>query len=245
MATPIGSPRVPSTVGSALVTPVAQDAVEPDDSAHAARCASHASLGRSANATLLASPAEDDQSAPLHVPLLPCTAVAMPGTINASTPAADARALPALPAFSASACCAPFCFSSDRSVPSWGPRGCPDPFWFRARRPWSSDYRPGVLQTRAPHLLWSGAGQEWAFAPPYDFWPFGPATRTRCSASCTGPGDALGSEASARIAADIMAIAQGVATTQADLEILRNGVADITECLENKIRDMWDLLRLR
>ena len=36
-------------------------------------------------------------------------------------------------------------------------------------------------------------------------------------------GDALGPEASARIATDIMAIAQGVATTQADLEILRNG----------------------
>ena len=34
--TPIGSPRVPSTVGSSLVTPVARDA-EPDDSAHAAR----------------------------------------------------------------------------------------------------------------------------------------------------------------------------------------------------------------
>ena len=75
MVTPIGSPRVPSTVGSSLVTPVARDAVEPDDSAHAARCASHASLARSANATLLASPAEDDQSAPLHVPLLPCTAL--------------------------------------------------------------------------------------------------------------------------------------------------------------------------
>ncbi|CAE7612647.1 unnamed protein product [Symbiodinium sp. CCMP2592] len=31
LATPIGSPRVPSTVGSSLVTPVARDAVEPDD----------------------------------------------------------------------------------------------------------------------------------------------------------------------------------------------------------------------
>ena len=103
MATPIGSPRVPSTVGSSLVTPVARDAVEPDESAHAARCASHASLARSPDASLLASPAEDNQSAPLHVPLLPCTAFATPGTINASMPAADARALPALPAFSASA----------------------------------------------------------------------------------------------------------------------------------------------
>ena len=46
-----------------------------------------------------------------------------------------------------------------------------------------------------------------------------------------------------RIAADILAIAQGVADTQADLEILRTGVSDITECLENKIRDMWDLVQ--
>ena len=98
MATPIGSPRVPSTVSSSLVMPAARDDVEPDDSAHAARCASHASLARSANASLLASPAEDDQSALLHVPLLPCTASATPGTMNA-----DTRALPALLAFSASA----------------------------------------------------------------------------------------------------------------------------------------------
>eukprot|EP00439_Symbiodinium_sp_Y106_P038017 s5205_g4.t1 len=54
-------------------------------------------------------------------------------------------------------------------------------------------------------------------------------------------GDALGPEASARIATDIMAIAQGVATTQADLEILRNGVADITE--ERKIRETWDFVQ--
>eukprot|EP00439_Symbiodinium_sp_Y106_P071245 s2749_g12.t1 len=46
----------------------------------------------------------------------------------------------------------------------------------------------------------------------------------------------------ARIATDIMAIAQGVAATQADLEILRTGVADITECLESKIREMWDFV---
>ena len=125
MVTPIGSPRVPSTVGSSLVTPVARDAVEPDDSAHAARCASHASLARSANATLLASPAEDDQSAPLHVPLLPCTASATLGTINASTPAADARALPALPAFSASAASAAHPFAS---FPSVGIQRAPGPY---------------------------------------------------------------------------------------------------------------------
>ena len=55
-------------------------------------------------------------------------------------------------------------------------------------------------------------------------------------------GDALGPEATARIAADIMAIVQGVATTQADLEILRNGVSDITECLEGKIRETWEFI---
>eukprot|EP00439_Symbiodinium_sp_Y106_P045495 s1021_g5.t1 len=89
----------------------------PDESAHAARCASHAShasLARSADASLLPSPAEDNQSAPLHVPLLPCTAFATPGTMNASMPAADARALPALPAFSASAASAAHPFASFR-----------------------------------------------------------------------------------------------------------------------------------
>ncbi|CAE6956816.1 JNK [Symbiodinium sp. CCMP2592] len=55
--------------------------------------------------------------------------------------------------------------------------------------------------------------------------------------------EAIGSDASARIAADILAIAQGVTNTQADLDILRNGVSDITEALENKIRDMWELLQ--
>ena len=49
--------------------------------------------------------------------------------------------------------------------------------------------------------------------------------------------DALGSEPSAHIAADVLAIAQGMADTQADLEILRNGVSDIAETLENKISD--------
>ena len=39
-----------------------------------------------------------------------------------------------------------------------------------------------------------------------------------------------------------MVIAQGVATTQADLEILRSGVADVTECLEGKIRETWDFV---
>ena len=165
MATPIGSPRVPSTVGSSLMTPVERDAVEPDESAHAARCASHASLARSADATLLVSPVEDDQSAPLHVPPLLCTAFATPGTMNASMPAADARALPALSAFSASAASAaqPFAslptdFSScplslrgdpegARALFGSGPdgRGPPisDPASLRPARPTSSGPAPG------------------------------------------------------------------------------------------------------
>ena len=53
--------------------------------------------------------------------------------------------------------------------------------------------------------------------------------------------DALGSEPSAHIAADVLAIAQGVADTQADLEILRNGVSDIAETLENKISDNGEI----
>ncbi|CAE6971381.1 unnamed protein product, partial [Symbiodinium sp. CCMP2592] len=55
--------------------------------------------------------------------------------------------------------------------------------------------------------------------------------------------EAIGSEASARIATDILAIAQGVTNTQADLDILRNGVSDIAEALEDKIREMWELLQ--
>ena len=52
--------------------------------------------------------------------------------------------------------------------------------------------------------------------------------------------DALGPEPSARIAADVLVIAQGVADAQVDL-----GVSDIAESLENKIRDMWILFRPR
>ena len=74
--TPIGSPRVPSTVGSLLVTPVARDAAEPDDSAHAARLATPAMPASFAAATLPhGTPAEVDQSAlPLQVPPMPCAA---------------------------------------------------------------------------------------------------------------------------------------------------------------------------
>ena len=168
MAIPIGSPRVPSTVGSSLVTPVARDVVEPDDSAHAARCASHASLARSAIATLLASPAEDDQSAPLHVPLLPCTACATPGTINASMPAADARPLPA---FSASAASAAHPFAS---LPTdFPPALCPFVGTQRAPGPSLVPGQTTVVLRSAPALLWSGAGPWWVYPSPWhtDFRP--------------------------------------------------------------------------
>ena len=103
---PIGSPRVPSTVGSSLVTPVVRDSAEPDDSTPAARLATPAMPASFADASPPhATPAEVDQSAlPPQVPPMPCAA-AMTG--NAHHPqlhafAAD-RVLPALPCFSASA----------------------------------------------------------------------------------------------------------------------------------------------
>ena len=104
--TPIGSPRVPSTVGSSLVMPVARDAAEPDDSAPAARLATPAVPAGCAAATPPhAMPAEVDQSALRpQVPPMPCAAV-MSGNAHHLQPhalAAD-RALPALPCFSASA----------------------------------------------------------------------------------------------------------------------------------------------
>ncbi|CAE7624163.1 Clec16a [Symbiodinium sp. CCMP2592] len=244
MATPIGSPRVPSTVGSSLVTPVARDVVEPDDSAHASRCtapASHASLARSAS--LLASlPAEDDQRAQHHATPLPCSAAAAfatPGTMHAGMlPAsATARLLPLLPAFSASAhpVLCPFAEIQRALGPS-----------VRAGRPWSTDFGPGVLsstseQPGAPHVSVATitAADHGGAAPAND--NGGRLTGPRAVGALVD--EAIGSEASARIAADILAIAQGVTSTQADLDILRNGVSDITEALENKIRDMWELLQ--
>ncbi|CAE7197880.1 GABBR2 [Symbiodinium sp. CCMP2592] len=281
MATPIGSPRVPSTVGSSLVTPVARDVVEPDDSAHASRCtapASHASLARSAS--LLASlPAEDDQRAQHHAPPLPCSAAAAfatPGTMHAGMlPAsATARALPLLPAFSASAApaaSAPTLLPTDLSSCPLSLRG--DPEGARAlfgsgpddRGPPISD--PASFRPPRPDSYGPVAGRGGASLPdePMSEHPGAPhasvATITAADHGGAAPADdnggrltgpravgalvdeAIGSEASARIAADILAIAQGVTNTQADLDILRNGVSDITEALENKIRDMWELLQ--
>ncbi|CAE7242242.1 JNK [Symbiodinium sp. CCMP2592] len=280
MATPIGSPRVPSTVGSSLVTPVARDVVEPDDSAHASRCtapASHASLARSAS--LLASPpAEDDQRAQHHAPPLPCSAAAFatPGTMPAGMlPAsATARALPLLPAFSASAApaaSAPTLLPTDLSACPLSLRGDPegaralfgsgpdgrgppisDPASFRPPRPDSygpvagrggaslpdepMSEHPGAPHDSVATITAAGHG---GAAPAIDNggWHTGPcAVRALVD-------EAIGSEASAHIATDILAIAQGVTNTQADLDILRNGVSDITEALESKIRDMWELLQ--
>eukprot|EP00439_Symbiodinium_sp_Y106_P025493 s10748_g3.t1 len=167
--------------------------------------------------------------------------------------AADARALPTLPAFSAIASLAthPSPLSLRGIQRALGPLG-PGPTTavhrFRTRR--RSPTAPGVLwlalghlafrpRSMAPvqplmhrvmaamHLQTISAGGSLADAGP-------------CRAATH---DALESEPSARLAANVLAIAQGVADTQADLEILRNGVSDIAETLENKIRDMRDLVQ--
>ncbi|CAE7040332.1 JNK [Symbiodinium sp. CCMP2592] len=255
MATPIGSPRVPSTVGSSLVTPVARDVVEPDDSAH------------------------DDQRAQHHAPPLPCSAAAAfatPGTMPAGMlPAsATARALPLLPAFSASAApaaSAPTLLPTDLSACPLSLRGDPegaralfgsgpddrgppisDPASFRPPRP--DSYGPvagrgGASLPDEPMSEHPGAPHD-SVAPITAAGHGGAAPAIDNGGWHTGPcavrapvDEAIGSEASARIATDILAIAQGVTDTQADLDILRNGVSDITEALESKIRDMWELLQ--
>ncbi|CAE7216999.1 GABBR2 [Symbiodinium sp. CCMP2592] len=162
--------------------------------------------------------------------------------------------------------------SSDRSlilssVPSRGSRGLSGPFWVRAGRPWSTDFGPASFRPPRPDSYGPVAGRGGASLPdePMSEQPGAPhvsvATITAADhggaapandngGRLTGPravgalvDEAIGSEASACIAADILAIAQGVTSTQADLDILRNGVSDITEALENKIRDMWELLQ--
>ena len=47
--------------------------------------------------------------------------------------------------------------------------------------------------------------------------------------------DAIGADAAQRIAIDLQAISQGVLSTRADLDVLREGVADLAEGFENKI----------
>ncbi|CAE7291934.1 KCC4 [Symbiodinium sp. CCMP2592] len=221
----------------------------------------------------------DDQRAQHHAPPLPCSAAAAfatPGTMPAGMlPAsATARALPLLPAFSASAApaaSAPTPLPTDLSACPLSLRGDPegaralfgsgpdgrgppisDPASFRPPRP--DSYGPvagrgGALlpdepmseHPGAPHdsvATITAAGHGGA-APAIDNggWHTGPcAVRALVD-------EAIGSEASARIATDILAIAQGVTNTQADLDRLRNGVSDITEALESKIRDMWELLQ--
>ena len=196
MATLIGSPRVPSTVGSSLVTPVARDAVEPDESAHAARRASHASLAGSASASVLCCMRRF-----CHALLLRRLARSTPACLLLLMLVLCLRCLLFLrlpvvlrtllfrPIVCLVLC--PFVGIQRALGPSSGRSGPDD------GGPPISDYGPALGRD----------GGSW-----------------RCLRSGT-----------------IRAIAQGVADTQADLEILRNGVADIAESLENKIRDMWDL----
>ncbi|CAE7488465.1 unnamed protein product [Symbiodinium sp. CCMP2592] len=193
------------------------------------------------------------------------------GTLPAS---ATARALPLLPAFSASAApaaSAPALLPTDlsscpltlrgdpegaRALFGSGPddRGPPtsDPASFRPPRP--DSYGPVAGRGGAP--LPDVPMSEHPDAPHASVAtidaadPGGAAPATDNGGRLTGPcavralvDEAIGSDASARIAADILAIAQGVTNTQADLDILRNGVSDVTEVLENKIRDMWELLQ--
>ena len=223
MATPIGSPRVPSTVGSSLVTPAARDDVEPDDGAHAPRCASHASLARSANASL------------------------------------RARALPALPFFSASAA-----FASHPSSLLTDSLSCPlslrrDPQGARAlsdRGPPISDpasFRPPCPDSYGPALGRGGSIPitiaHGLSAPPHN--PGATIDAAGHSAPAhdngrrlAGPGPdraainhALGPEASAH---RLRCFGCRWYSGRPHLEILRNGVSDIAETLEGKIRDMWD-----
>ncbi|CAE7715784.1 unnamed protein product [Symbiodinium sp. CCMP2592] len=187
---------------------------------------------------------------------------------------ATARALPLLPAFSASAApaaSAPTLLPTDLSACPLSLRGDPegaralfgsgpdgrgppisDPASFRPPRPDSygpvagrggaslpdepMSEHPGAPHDSVATITAAGHG---GAAPAIDNggWHTGPcAVRALVD-------EAIGSEASARIATDILAIAQGVTNTQADLDILRNGVSDITEALESKIRDMWELLQ--
>ncbi|CAE7221723.1 GABBR2 [Symbiodinium sp. CCMP2592] len=245
MATPIGSPRVPSTVGSSLVTPVARD----DDQ----RAQHHAPL-LPCSAAAFATPGT------MHAGMLPASATA--------------RALPLLPAFSVSAApaaSAPALLPTDPSSCPLSLRG--DPEGARAlfgsgpdgRGPPISD--PASFRPPRPDSYGPVAGRGGALLPdePMNDHPGAPhvsvatitaadhggaAPATDYGGRLTGPcavralvDEAIGSEASARIATDILAIAQGVTNTQADLDILRNGVSDIAEALENKIRDMWELLQ--
>ncbi|CAE7620794.1 JNK, partial [Symbiodinium sp. CCMP2592] len=226
MATPIGSPRVPSTVGSSLVTPVARDVVEPDDSAH------------------------DDQRAQHHAPPLPCSAAAAfatPGTMPAGMlPAsATARALPLLPAFSASAApaaSAPTLLPTDLSACPLSLRG--DPEGARAlygsgpdgRGPPISD--PASFRPPRPDSYGPVAGRGGASLPDEPM-----------SEHLGAPHDSVATITAAGHGGAAPAIDNGgwhtgpCAVRALVDEAIGNGVSDITEALESKIRDMWELLQ--
>ena len=181
--TRIGSPRVPSTVGSSLVTPVARNDAEPDDSALAAR---------------LASPA-------MRLPRLCIAASALcaatiTGNAHHSQPhalAAD-RALPALPCFSARAASAATArdshllrrISTTPILRAFGPSLGP------GRVTGAIGLSPPPL--RLSTLLWPSHHQ----APAID------VGRGRMSDD-PSIRDALGQDAAQRIAVDIQPIASG------------------------------------
>ena len=151
------------------------------------------------------------------MPLLLCIVFATPGTINASMPV------------SCFACVACLCYA----------------------RPLIPPYRPGAV-LNAP-----GHGDDPSDIPDITQGPGAtlnaPALETMPPPTIMARGSLwpiLTAQPSAipsvqRHLRVSVAIAQGIATTQADLEILRSGVANITECLESKIREIWGFFQAK
>ena len=290
MATPIGSPRVPSTVGSSLVTPIARDdVVEPDDSPpqpavpRTLRSLALLTLRRLLR-LLRTTKVLRCMCRFCHAPLLQRSARLTPACLVPMLVLCPRcllflrlllllRTLFLLfrPTFLPALC--PFVGTQSAPGPSSGPGQTTVVLRLRTRRLSGPRTRPPMVQCRAeagkcPFSRFQAPPGAALNAPGHggDLSGF-PAIAQGPGATLNAPGpggdapahddgaglalayahssavgDALGPEASARIAADIMAIAQGVATTQADLEILKNGVSDITECLEGKIRETWDFV---
>ena len=233
--TPIGSPRVPSTVGSSLVTPVARNDAEPGDSALAARLTSPAMPASLAAATPShGTPAEVDQSAlPPPVPPLPCAA-AMTGLTD--------RALPALPCFHASAASAA---SASRFASST--MSCPlslrrDPEGARALFASRQDDGGHPIVARHPStrrmLPFAGSRPlRTGFCPPAA--PRAPQPMVAARRATTTPiRDALGPDAAQRIAIDIQAVVQGVLGTCADLNTCRKPRQSIEDLRRHVITEL-------
>ena len=75
----------------------------------------------------------------------------------------------------------PFVGTQRAPGPSLGPGQTTVVLQFQTRRPSDPRTRP---------LIWSGAGQKWAYAPSFDTWPSCPTTWTRCTGH-GGPGVTL------------------------------------------------------